>query len=59
MIDALPVRQREVLLLRFVDGMSLDEIAQALDIPLGTVKSRMHVGVNRLRSSGAGDDLRD
>lgn len=58
-IDALPVRQREVLLLRFVDGMSLDEIAQALDIPLGTVKSRMHVGVNRLRSSGAGDDLRD
>ena len=58
-IDALPVRQREVLLLRFVDGMSLDEIAQALDIPLGTVKSRLHVGINRLRSSGAGDDLRD
>ena len=58
-IDALPVRQREVLLLRFVDGLSLDEIAQVLDIPLGTVKSRLHVGINRLRSSGAGDDLRD
>ena len=58
-IEALPARQREVLLLRFVDGMSLDEIAQALDIPLGTVKSRLHVGINRLRSSGGGDDLRD
>lgn len=58
-IEALPARQREVLLLRFVDGMSLDEIAQVLGIPLGTVKSRLHVGINRLRSSGAGDDLRD
>ena len=58
LIEALPARQREVLLLRFVDGMSLDEIAQALDIPLGTVKSRLHVGINRGRSSGAGDDLR-
>ena len=58
-IEALPARQREVLLLRFVDGMSLDEIAQVLDIPLGTVKSRLHVGINRLKSSGAADDLRD
>ena len=58
-IEALPPRQREVLLLRFVDGMSLEEISQTLDIPLGTVKSRLHVGINRLRSSRAGDDLRD
>lgn len=58
-IAALPVRQREVLLLRFVDGMSLAEIAQVLDIPLGTVKSRLHVGIGRLKSSGAGDELRD
>lgn len=58
-IAALPARQREVLLLRFVDGMSLPEIAQVLDIPLGTVKSRLHVGIGRLKSSGAGDDLRD
>ena len=58
-IAALPVRQREVLLLRFVDGMTLAEIAQVLDIPLGTVKSRLHIGIDRLKSSGAGDDLRD
>jgi RNA polymerase sigma-70 factor (ECF subfamily) len=40
---------REVLLLRFVDGLSLAEIAQALNIPLGTVKSRLHNGLETLR----------
>ena len=38
----LPDEQREVLLMRFVDDMSLQEIAAALDIPVGTVKSRLH-----------------
>src|SRR5688572_1222400 len=37
----LPEGQREVLLMRFVDGMSLQEIAAALSIPEGTVKSRI------------------
>jgi RNA polymerase sigma-70 factor, ECF subfamily len=41
--------QREVLLLRFVDGLSLPEIAQALGLPLGTVKSRLHYALNSLR----------
>ena len=58
-IAALPERQREVLLLRFVDDMTLAEIAQVLDIPLGTVKSRLHVGIGRLKSSGVGGDLRE
>jgi len=40
---------REVLLLRFVDGLSLAEIAESLDIPLGTVKSRLHNALNTLR----------
>src|SRR5262249_26364622 len=38
----LPAAHREVLLMRFVDDMSLEEIAKALEIPLGTVKSRLH-----------------
>jgi RNA polymerase sigma-70 factor (ECF subfamily) len=42
-------RQREVLLMRFVDDMSLKEIAAALKIPLGTVKSRLHHALQRLR----------
>ncbi len=45
----LPEAQREILLMRFVDGMSLQEIADALNIPLGTVKSRLHHALKALR----------
>ncbi len=45
----LPEEQREVVLLRFVDGLSLAEIADALIIPLGTVKSRLHNALAALR----------
>lgn len=44
---------REVLLLRFVDGFSLDEIATTLEIPVGTVKSRLHHAVAKLRENPA------
>jgi RNA polymerase sigma-70 factor (ECF subfamily) len=40
---------REVLLMRFVDDMTLQEIAVALGIPLGTVKSRLHDALATLR----------
>ena len=40
---------REVLWLRFVDDLSLAEIAEATTIPLGTVKSRLHNALNALR----------
>jgi RNA polymerase sigma-70 factor, ECF subfamily len=40
---------RAALLLRFYQGLSLQEIAEALAIPLGTVKSRLSVGAQRLR----------
>ncbi len=48
-LAGLPEEQREVLLLRFVDGLSLAEIAEAVDIPLGTVKSRLHNALQFLR----------
>ena len=48
-LSALPEEQREVLMLRFLDGLSLAEIAQAMDIPLGTVKSRLHNALQTLR----------
>lgn len=48
-LAALGEEHREVLLLRFVDGLSLAEIAEALEIPLGTVKSRLHNGLKTLR----------
>ncbi len=40
---------REVLLLRFVDDLPLAEIAEAVDVPLGTVKSRLHNALEMLR----------
>ena len=48
-LDIIPEEQRDVLLLRFVDGLSLNEIATALEIPLGTVKSRLHNALGKLR----------
>ena len=48
-LAALPEAQRETLLMRFVDGMSLAEIAEALGVPEGTVKSRLHNAVATLR----------
>ena len=48
-VAALPETHREVVLMRFVDGLSLEEIAQALGIPLGTVKSRLHNALAALR----------
>jgi len=48
-LNTIPSEQREVLLLRFVDGLDLKEIAAALEIPLGTVKSRLHNSLEKLR----------
>lgn len=45
----LPEAHREALLMRFVDEMSLAEIAAALGIPEGTVKSRLHNAIAALR----------
>jgi RNA polymerase sigma-70 factor (ECF subfamily) len=49
-IDDLPARQREVLTLRLVHGLTPTEIAHALREPVGTVKSWIHRGVERLRT---------
>lgn len=48
-IALLAPEYRSTLLLRFYGEMSLQEIALSLDVPLGTVKSRLSVGCCRLR----------
>jgi len=40
---------RAVLVLRYLDGMGVAEIARVLDVPAGTVKSRLHHARNRLK----------
>lgn len=48
-VGSLSSAQREVVLLRFVDDLTIDEIATALDIPAGTVKSRLHHAIRALQ----------
>jgi RNA polymerase sigma-70 factor (ECF subfamily) len=45
----LPLAQRTVIALYYVNDLSLQEIAKILDIPTGTVKSRLHYGRRGLR----------
>ncbi|MCB9451572.1 MAG: RNA polymerase sigma factor [Anaerolineaceae bacterium] len=48
-IRELPEHQREVVIFRYYQEFSLAEIADALNIPVGTVKSRLSIGLKRLR----------
>jgi len=50
-LDELPAEQREVLVLRFLEDMSYDEIARIVGCQLGTVRSRIHYGKRALRSA--------
>jgi RNA polymerase sigma factor (sigma-70 family) len=48
-LDKLPLAQREALTLFFLQDLSLKEIATLLDLPVGTIKSRIHHGKNAVR----------
>lgn len=50
-LGKLPYAQSEVLVLRFFEGLSMDEIAQLEKIPVGTVKSRLHHAKAALRAA--------
>jgi RNA polymerase sigma-70 factor (sigma-E family) len=54
LLDALaelPLGWRSVVVLRFYEGMTQEEIAEALGMRLGTVKSSLHRGLARLREA--------
>ena len=68
-ITALPEAERDTLLLRAWEGLSYDEVAAALGVPVGTVRSRINRARGRLRelappsgreraSTDSGDELR-
>ncbi|WP_372369660.1 RNA polymerase sigma factor [Candidatus Uabimicrobium sp. HlEnr_7] len=49
LIKSLPLHQREVIALKFFHEKKEREIAEILDIPLGTVKSRLHKAMHYLK----------
>ena len=44
----IPAEYRETVVLRFQEGMALDEISSVTGAPVGTVKSRLYRGLNLL-----------
>ena len=54
-VAVLPIEQQEVLRLAFFEELPHAEVARRLDIPLGTVKSRIRLALRRIRS-GIGDN---
>lgn len=50
-LDRLPIDQRAVIVLHYHLGLPLAEVAPILDIPVGTASSRLHRGLEAMRSS--------
>jgi len=48
-ISTLPIAQRIVVVFYYIDDLSLQEIAEILEVPEGTVKSRLHYGRQALK----------
>ncbi len=49
-VDTLGAKHRIVVVLHYLNGLNLAEIAEVVDCPVGTVKSRLHYGLLRLRA---------
>jgi RNA polymerase sigma-70 factor (ECF subfamily) len=49
LVEALPPGARVVLRLHYLDGLTLPEVAEALERPIGTIKSRLAYGLSALR----------
>jgi RNA polymerase sigma-70 factor (ECF subfamily) len=53
-VSNLPFPQRVVIVLYYLNDLSLQDISEILEVPVGTVKSRLHYGRQALRKSLAG-----
>lgn len=55
-LGALSARHRDVLLLVAWGGLGYEEVAQALGVPIGTVRSRLYRARGKLRDALGGSD---
>ncbi|OWR30524.1 RNA polymerase subunit sigma [Saccharibacillus sp. O23] len=53
-IERLPYKLKQIIVLRYLNDYSQEEMAETLNIPLGTVKSRIHTALERLRQEADG-----
>ncbi|WP_025692107.1 sigma-70 family RNA polymerase sigma factor [Paenibacillus zanthoxyli] len=56
-VERLPFKLKQVVILHYLNEYSQEEIADALGIPLGTVKSRIHAALKKLRSKRSSEIL--
>jgi RNA polymerase sigma-70 factor (ECF subfamily) len=54
-LRTLPERQGRVIQLAYFGGFTHTQIAEMLDVPVGTVKGRMRLGLEKLRTTLAGE----
>jgi RNA polymerase sigma-70 factor, ECF subfamily len=55
-VDKLPDLLRQVVILAYFQGLKYRDVADALDIPVGTVKSRLHAALARLTEEWTGQE---
>ena len=48
-VDALGAKHKVVVVLHYLNGLNLAEIAEIVEVPVGTVKSRLHYALRKLR----------
>lgn len=53
-VEKLPYKLKQVIILRYLRDYSQEEVAEILSIPVGTVKSRIHAALKKLREGKTG-----
>ena len=49
-LDSLEEKHREVIILKYFNDLTINEVAQVLKYPLGTAKTYLNKGLNKLRN---------
>lgn len=52
LVNQLPYKLKQVVILRYLNDYSQEEVARILEIPIGTVKSRIHASLKKLNAHG-------